>query len=223
MPQVSIKSTRTGRLIQTLTGVLAPVSLTSVATTSGSNIVTVASTTGVFPGMAIRAANVPVGSIVHAVISATQLELWASAWNNTTGVYSHSAANAQATASASGGTGRALGFDPLALVMRTYIDDTWRNTHRLSNTLLVGNVGATAYPTLATGAGLMVVPTTHTVTTGFSTPTATSMRTTDELADTPVKRHDGVPHTVLLVVHTDGMLSVIHEPNAKDILYAGAD
>lgn len=221
MPQLSIK-TRNGRLIQTLTGVLAPVALTSVATTSGSNIVTVASTTGVFPGMAIRAANVPVGSIVHAVISSTQLELWASAWNNTTGVYTHSAANAQATGSASGGTGRALAFDPLALVMRTYIDDTWRNVHRLTNSLIVANVGATPYVSISGGAGLMVVPTTHTVTTGFSTPTATSMRTTDELADPPVKRHDGVPHTVLLVVHTDGMLSVIHEPDTKDILYAGA-
>lgn len=223
MSQLSISLSSSGRLLKTLTGVLAPVSLSSVATTSGSNVVTVASTTGVYPGMAIRAANVPPGSVVHAVVSSTQLELWASAWNASTGVFSHSAANAQATATASGGTGMALAFDPLALVARAYIDGMWRNTHRLTNGLMSYVVGPTLVPGISLGSGGFIDPTTVSVSTGLAQMTAGTARLTDELAATPVKRHDGVLHTSLLVVHTGGALSVIHEPHLKDITYAGAD
>lgn len=225
MAKLAIKSIETGRTLDTLTGVLAHVALSSVVTTTGSggHIITVASTTGIFPGMSIRAKGVPPGSVVNAVISSTKLELFRSAWNATTGVYSHSAANAEATVADTGGTGYAMAFDPQALVMNTYVDDTWRNIHRMTNNWLQYTIGGTGYPEKPGGAGVMVAPTAITVSNGMSTMSTAIAATTDELKETPMKRHDGVPHTSLLVVHTGGFLSVIHEPQNFLLSYAGAD
>jgi hypothetical protein len=221
MPKLKISNSSNGRSFDTLTGVLAHVALTSVSTTSGNNTLTVGSTTGIYPGMSIQAPNVPPGSIVNAVISSTQLELFRSVFNATTGVASHSAANAQATATASGGIGHALSFNPQALVYQTYIEGTWRNTHRLTNNWLQYTIGGTGYPEKSGGAGVAVAPTAITVSNGMSTMTTAIAATTDELKETPVKRHDGEPHACLLVVHTGGMLSVIHQPHLKNLTYAG--
>ena len=224
MPKLHISHSRTGRLLITITGVLTPVALTSLETTSGSNIVNVASTTGLFPGMSVHAPNVPPGSIVHAVISATKLELWRSAWNATTGVYSHSAANAQATASTSTPVlGYALSFDPLAPVLNTYIEGKWRNLHSKENKLMSWVSGSAVGTGVSAGPGTMLMPSAVTITNGLGTMTAGSIISSDDLAATPLKRDDGEPHTLLLVVHTGGMLSVIHEPHTKDITYYGAD
>jgi len=226
MPKLKISNSSNGRSFETLTGVLAHVALTSVSTTSGSNIVTVGSTSGIFPGMSIQAPNVPPGSVVNSVTvvaGVPTLELFRSAFNATTGVASHSAANAQATATASGGTGHALSFNPQALVYQTYIEGTWRNTHRLTNNWLQYTIGGTGYPEKSGGAGVAISPTAITVSNGMSTMTTAVAATTDELKETPVKRHDGEPHACLLVVHTGGMLSVIHQPHLKNLTYAGAD
>jgi len=67
-----------GRMVATLASVLAPVALTGVETSSGSNLVTVASTTGLYSGMAIHCPNLPPNCIIHAVKSSTELEIWAS-------------------------------------------------------------------------------------------------------------------------------------------------
>ena len=224
MPKLHISNSSNGRTLKTITGVLAHVSLTGVATTIDSHLITVTSTTGIFPGMSIRAKGVPPGSVVNAVISSTTLELFRSAWDAATGVYSHSAANAESTATDTGGTGYALAFDPQALIMNTYVDDTWRNIFRIGNTvtstIIAGDttVGS-LLGTVPAADGFVVKPTTVTIATGRAEMTAANLVSTDELAATPLKRHDGIPHTSLFVVHTGGMLSVIHEPHTKDITY----
>ena len=62
-------------LLSSIPSVLDPVELTSVATTSGSELITVASTTGVFPFMGVSCAGIPAGALVKAVKSSTVLEL----------------------------------------------------------------------------------------------------------------------------------------------------
>jgi hypothetical protein len=62
-----------------------------------------------------------------------------------------------------------------------------------------------------------------TVSQGQSLMTTAAAIPSDDLKATPVKRHDGEPHACLLVVHTGGMLSVIHQPHLKNLTYAGAD
>jgi hypothetical protein len=225
MPKLKISNSSNGRVFDTLTGVLVPVVLAGVATsdTAGEkHIITVNSTAGVYRGMSIRAKNVPPGSVVNAVISSTKLELFRSAWNATTGVYSHSAANAEATAAATGGTGHALAFDPQALVCQTYIEGTWRNLHSRESKMWYYTTSGTGNEK-GFGPGVSLVPSTLTVSAGQATMTAADIVPSDDLNAMPVKRQDGEPHTCLLVVHTGGMLSVIHQPHLKNVTYAGAD
>ena len=225
MPKLKISNSSNGRVFDTLTGVLVPVVLTGVATsdTVQKHIITVNSTAGVYRGMSIRAKNVPPGSVVNAVISSTKLELFRSAWNATTGVYSHSAANAEATAAASEGTGHALAFDPQALVCQTYIEGTWRNVHARESKMWFYITGGAYSNEEGFGPGVSLVPTAMTVSQGQSLMTTAAAIPSDDLKATPVKRHDGEPHACLLVVHTGGMLSVIHQPHLKNLTYAGAD
>lgn len=68
-------------LLSSIPSVLDPVELTAVATTSGSELITVASTTGVFPFMGVSCAGVPYGTLVKAVKSATVLELAVPLWS----------------------------------------------------------------------------------------------------------------------------------------------
>lgn len=224
MAKLKISNSSNGRVFETLTGVLAHVALAGVTTTTGvgGHIITVTSTTGIYPGMSIRAPGVPPGSVVNAVLSTTQLELYRTAWDAATGVYSHSAINARATDVYTSKTGHALAFDPQALVYQTYIEGTWRNTHRIGSSLSYSisnpNLSINVLPPVG---GVALVPTTITLASGLATTTAASVATTDELASTPVKRHDGEPHVCLLVVHTGGMLSVIHQPHEKNLTYAG--
>ena len=51
---------------RTISKVLDPVPLTGYVTVSGSNFITVASTVGVFPGMAVKGTKIPLGAFVHA-------------------------------------------------------------------------------------------------------------------------------------------------------------
>jgi hypothetical protein len=224
MPKLKISNSSNGRVFETLTGVLAHKALTGVETTSGSHIVTVTSTADIYPGMSIQALAVPPGSIVNAVISSTQLELFRSAWDATTGVYTHSATNARATAdSAAPGTGYALSFDPQALVCQTYIEGTWRNVHARESKMWFYQSSGAYSNEEGFGPGVSLVPTAMTVSQGQSLMTTAAAIPSDDLKATPVKRHDGEPHACLLVVHTGGMLSVIHQPHLKNLTYAGAD
>lgn len=108
--------------------VLATVALAGVGTTSGSNIITVTSTTGVFPFMGLAIPSIPKGSFVLAVKSTTQIIAAAPLLNLTTGEWTVTEANANATATASGQTGHALGCNPEPIPSAIADGEMWRNT-----------------------------------------------------------------------------------------------
>lgn len=221
MPATYTIRDRTGRLLRTVPNVLTPVSLTAVSTTSASNLLTVASTTGVFPGMAIFAPNIPSGAFVHAVRSATELELWASAFNASTGVWTTSAANAQATASGSSLLAQAQGFNPVP-VTRWYAEGCWRNLFSTTGTgYPPGTVGGTVGDGFAQvysqgyGAGMAVLPSAGTTSGGTYGPTSYELIKSDVLAATPTKRHEGVPLGTWVLVSTGGY-QTLHTINRGD-------
>ena len=199
-----------GRELASITSVLAPVALTGVSVSSTSNLVTVDTTTGCYPGMPVAIPNVPAGSFIHAVKSSTVLELWRSVWDTSTGVWTTSASNANATATASSLKGHAYGYHPSCIMAQTYALGMWRNLHT-SNTLLGGvGVGSTLTESTAHetfGEGVALVPTNGTVSTGLYNTTSMEARVSDTLASTPVKRHNGEIWGVRPFVHTYGLLS----------------
>lgn len=214
-----------GSTLQELVGVLDPVALAGVGMTSGSNILTVTNTDGVFPGMVIKAPNIPAGAFVHAVKSDTQLELWASAWNATEGVFTTSSENAEATADGSDLTALALGFDPRTQVAQCYAQGTWRNTIRSAASVPV--YASTSFNTSQPGsvqipAYLTKVTSDTTVADTFAlTPTATIL--SDEVSATPLKRHNGEHWGVYIVVCTGGHQCLVPANPKHSIAYAGAD
>lgn len=218
-----------GRVISTTSTVLAPVALTAVATnvTAGTeNQITVASTTGVYPGMPVSCPNIPAGSFVHAVRSSTVLDLWCSAFNLTTGVASTSAANANATAAATGLTAYAYGFCSRTIVAAAYFEGTWRNLHSTTShgAAGTGTIGATisdgsaAYARQGFGAGMALLPTAGTVSSGMHVATAFEYIKSDHLAVTPLKRHNGEIWGYHIVTHTGGFQTKIAARPKHDII-----
>lgn len=221
---------RNGLLIQSVPNVVTPVSLTGVSTTSASNVLTVASTTGLFPGMAIFAPNIPRGAFVHAIRSSTEVELWASSFS-AAGVWTTSAANAQATANGSSLLAQAHGFNPVP-VTQWYAEGCWRNVHQTTshgNTLSPSTYGATmtdgssAYGRHGFGPGIALVPTAGTVTGGTYLQTAVQIVTSDELASSPVKRHEGVPLGAWILVSTGGYQTIHLISRGETCAYAAAE
>ena len=140
------------------TGVLANVDLTGVSTTSGSNEITVASTTGLMPGMGLAINTIPRGSFIQAIKSATVIVAFAPSFDTSTGAWTVSAANANATATASSMLGKALGFNPVAIPEAQPPGDTYRNRVSGSSTALYkpgansgGTLVQTAMPTISGG------------------------------------------------------------------------
>lgn len=201
---------RDSREITSLASVLSPVALTSVSTSSSSNAVTVASTTGCYPGMPVAIPGVPPGSFIHAVKDSTTLELWRSAWDTSTGLWTTSAANANATATASSLTGHAYGYHPSCIMAQTYAMGMWRNLHDSNSSNGTATVAGAYGENVAHhtyGNGVAVVPTAGTVSGGFYSMTAAEPRVADTLASTPVKRHNGEIWGVRPFVQTGGLLS----------------
>jgi len=188
------------RLVSTVVEVLAPVALTEVSTTSGSNLVTVASSANCYPGMPVAIPNIPLGAFVHSIKDATTLELWRAVWDTTTGSVSISAANANATASASSMLGRALGYCPFCIVPNFYLQGTWRNSLQPS-TLDFKGAGAPA--------SIIASEEITSFTLNTSTATPTYGAKGDEYAATPLKRHNGEPWGVRYFVSTGGLISSI--------------
>jgi len=228
MPQLKIFNNN--REVHTIPGVLTPVALTSVATTSGSNSITVASTAGVYAGMPITCPNVPLGAFVSAVTSATVLELTMSLYNRTTGIWSTSWVNAYAQSSASGLTAMAHGYHPACVVEQSIPLGVWRNEIRNSS-ITVPVVGTAASGTvLVSGPAVINAPAlmssaaaaTNTGTGAFSATPTYSVQD-DTCAATPLKRHNGEPWGVRMVVSTGGIMS--HFPAHMDwqAFYNGAD
>lgn len=217
MPATYLLKDSNGTTIATLPGVLDVVALTGVATnvTSGTeNQVTVASTTGLYPGMPVSIPNIPDGAFIHAIRSSTVIELYRSAWNATTGEFTTSAANANATAAASGLLGHAHGFDARCLVTRFYARGTWRNTVRAPGFQAVAWVEAT-------GSGQL--PFTTEPAYSGTTLSGVTPRVSDELKATPLKRHNGEPWACRLVVHSGGHLSTVPADPDYTFHYNGAD
>jgi hypothetical protein len=209
-----------GQLVCTIPGVLAPVTLSGVSTTSGSSTITCASTTGVYPGMSIRCAGFANPCIVHAVQNSTTLQLVASAFS-ASGVWTTSAANAQASATASSLTATALGFDPQAIVASTYAMGVWRNLHSRTTALGYYQIGAgTPVVGVGPGAGITYVPGTVTVTGGIVKADTATVQTSDDLAATPLKRHNGEFWSYYLVVSTHGHLSKIPAIPSNRVIYS---
>jgi len=195
-----------GRLVATLANVLAPVALTGVETSSGSNLVTVASTTGLYSGMAIHCPNLPPNCIIHAVKSSTVLEVWASVY--AAGAWTTTAANANATASASGMLARALGFCPNTMVSKTYAEGTWRNLFATGGyTNAAGSV--VLLPGNLTAATLTISGTTLSGFTQFAS---------DVLSATPLKRDNGEKWGFHIITHTGGFQSKICARPKHDIV-----
>lgn len=122
---------RTGAaLTPAFSGILADVALTGVETTSGSNIVTVASTTGLYPWMGLSIAGLPLGSFIKAIRNGTQIEAYCPVYDTATGTFTVTAANAYATASTSGATilGTAHGCNSVAIPFAQHDGQTYRNS-----------------------------------------------------------------------------------------------
>ena len=195
-----------GRLISTLTAVLTPVALSGVATDSSSNKnrITVASTTGCFPGMPVQVPHIPQGAFIAAVLSSTQLLLAASTWDATNGKFTLTGANADATTTATGLTGYAYGFSPFCIVHSMFPLGTWRNS--ITTQIAAGTSSSATYSAILT-AQAEVTSIVSTSATGTVTPTYGQKG--DELATTPLKRHNGEPWGFHPVVSTSGLLTYL--------------
>lgn len=208
---------------QTIAGVLDPVALTGVSTTSGSNVLTCASTTGVYPFMPVSAPNFPVGVFVGAVKSATELELWLSTFNRTTGVWTTTAANANATASGSSLLARAHGYSPACIIEQAFALGTWRNLFRTTDrTIATSGAGGTY-----TGPGVATIPDYTFTNAGTSTwamyPDADTITvSSDEFKATPVKRHNGELWGCRPLVSTGGHLSHVPAHPKCAVFYSAA-
>ena len=202
------------RDISTKEGVLDPVSLTGVATTSGSHLVTVASITGLHPGMPVRIPGIPFGSFIHAIKDATTLELMCSTFS-AAGVWTTNTTNAQATGSATGLLGRAMGFDINCIVSQAYARGPWRNIIRATGANAVGVTPVSGLP-------YALVPT-YSVSGGASTLTAITPYLGDDLNATPTRRHTGEQWGLRPFVHTSGHLSFADAEPGGQVDYAGPD
>lgn len=212
---------------RTILNVLNPVSLTGVQTTSGQFLVTVASTTGLYPGMAVSLPHIPAGAFIHAIHSATVIEIWASAWDASTGVFTTSGANAAATTTDTTGNliGTAQGFNPRCLITQTYARGTWRNIHN-SDT----NGGLHTYlNTLQEfkeghqyGLGVAIIPTSGTYhSSGYLVMNGHTVQLSDTLAATPLKRHNGEPWSFFILVSTGGFQSFVPALPGRELIYSG--
>lgn len=204
---------KNGRLISTITGVLSPVVLTGVVTTTGSNRITVDSTTGVYPGMPIACPNVPSTAFVLGVVSGTVLALAASAYS-ATGVWTTTEANANATVASSPEsdlTAYAYGFSHACILATVIPMGTWRNTIRTqlstNGTVAAATGGVANSPAFLTGV---------TIAGGVTTYAGTIL--SDEASATPLKRHNGEFWGVRPVVSTAGALNLIPANNQNRIV-----
>lgn len=205
-----------GRELASLGSVLAPVALAGVSTTSGSNIVTVTDTTGLYPGMPVAIPNIPLGAFIHAVKDSTTFEVWLSVFSLSAGTWSTSAANANATDNGSSLIGHAFGYHPNCIIASVYAMGTWRNIHDSTGygypfSLWIANSteGAAKCYQTGFGKGLAVFPSAGTVASGVYTPTSYELIKSDTHAATPLKRHNGEIWGVRPFVHTSGFVSHI--------------
>lgn len=217
---------------RTVANVLEPVELTEVDVTSGNTFISVAEASVVYPGQAIMGPGIPLGSFVHSVQKSTgnptKLNLMRSSFNRTTGVWTTSAANATTDVSVTGTTAMVFGFSPVAIVELAYAMGMWRNLHTsraagvygiLSNAL--NSIVETQHSDVH-GEGVAIVPTALTSGTGGLYATSGSVRTSDTLEATPLKRHNGELHGAYIIVSQYGYQSVVQALPGRELIYSPA-
>lgn len=211
---------------RTVANVLEPVELTEVDVTSGNTFISVAEASVVYPGQAIMGPGIPLGSFVHSVAKSsgnpTKLNLMRSSFNRTTGVWTTSAANATTDASVTGTTAMVFGFSPVAIVELAYAMGMWRNLHSSRATGLYGVSAAipeTQYGDVH-GEGVAIVPTAVTAGLNGLVTTGGSIRTSDTLEATPLKRHNGELHGAYIIVSQHGYQSVVQALPGRELIYS---
>ena len=125
------------------------------------NIITVTSTTGLFPGMGLAIPNIPRGAFIQSIKSATEIVAYAPLLNVATGEWTVTAAAANATAIGSGMTGHAHGFNPIPIPEAITNGEVWRNTFEIAAATDIQTPvplgSATAYLNVNPGAGNVII------------------------------------------------------------------
>lgn len=212
---------------RTITNVLEPVELTDVEVDGTTNLITVAEASTVYPGQAICCPGVPLGAFVHSVRKSTgnptTLELWKSAFNRSTGVWTTSGANANSTQPYSGTSATVYGFSPFAIVELAYAMGMWRNTitTKANGNLVYPGASREVQYSDGFGRGVAVVPASGSWSGQLFTPSGTpTLYLSDELSATPLKRHNGELHGAYIIVSASGYQSVVHAVPGRELLYS---
>jgi len=221
------------------------VSLAGLRLTVGSNIITVTSTVGLYPGMSLFIPYVPMGAFIHAVMSDTQIVAYGILRDATTGAYTVSADAADATLDVTTGslTGHARGFNEFGIVT----DQTDGTTYR--NEFATTGAGWAAYGTYTTPepadpypnkttrtkqdfgaqAGIVIVPGELSIKTqGYTSSTpriydssivvateSVKASVTDSIAKVPPRPQTRWVHEYVLVASTGAVTRIRKAPNVQ--------
>ena len=208
------------------------VPLAGLRLTLGSNMITVTSTEGLFPGMALFLPHVPQGAYIHAIPSLTQIVAYGFSLNATTGEFTVSAAAANATLEVSTGDlgGHARGFNEFGIPTPQSNGGTYSHEHFNTGAAWSGigdfNNGSTgkAIVAVAGQAGIVVVPDQLTVspvgTTGAQSTVAVAATTmkpqvADSIAKVPPRTLTRWVHEYVLVSRTGAVSRVRKSPNVQ--------
>jgi len=208
------------------------VPLAGLRLTLNSNIITVTSTEGLFPGMALFLPHVPQGAYIHAIPSLTQIVAYGFSLNATTGEFTVSAAAANATLEVSTGDlgGHARGFNEFGIPTPQSNGGTYSHEHFNTGAgwsgigdFYNGSTG-TAIVAVAGQAGIVVVPDQLTVspvgTTGAQSTVAVAATTmkpqvADSIAKVPPRTLTRWVHEYVLVSRTGAVSRVRKSPNVQ--------
>ena len=208
------------------------VPLAGLRLTLNSNIITVTSTEGLFPGMALFLPHVPQGAYIHAIPSLTQIVAYGFSLNATTGEFTVSAAAANATLEVSTGDlgGHARGFNEFGIPTPQSNGGTYSHEHFNTGAGWSGigdfynGSSGTAIVAVAGQAGIVVVPDQLTVspvgTTGAQSTVAVAATTmkpqvADSIAKVPPRTLTRWVHEYVLVSRTGAVSRVRKSPNVQ--------
>lgn len=214
------------------------VPLAGLRLTTGSNIITVTSTAGLFPGMALFLPNVPQGAYIHAIQSTTEIVAYGFTHSVTTGEFTVSAAAAFATATVTTGDlgGHARGFNEFGIPTPqsnggTYSHEhfntgaAWTGWKAVDNSSQVtGNTAVGAVSSVTGQAGVVIVPTQLEVKalgqTGSQVSVSVAATTmapqvSDSIAKVPPRTLTRWVHEYVLVSSTGAVSRVRKSPNVQ--------
>jgi len=208
------------------------VPLAGLRLTLNSNLITVTSTEGLFPGMALFLPHVPQGAYIHAIPSLTQIVAYGFSLNAATGEFTVSAAAAGATLAVTEGNlgGHARGFNEFGIPTPQSNGGTYSHEHFNTGAKWNGigdfSNGSTgkAIVEVAGQAGIVVVPDQLTVSpvgvTGAQSTVAVAATTmkpqvADSIAKVPPRTLTRWVHEYVLVSRTGAVSRVRKSPNVQ--------